>query len=100
MIQGNPIFEGELLGGCIDSLYDMLTPYTHSDEPKVISKYEIFYDEYKNILIDVVDNDSLPILFNVNFGHATPRCILPFGIKVRVDFNKQEIEFLESPFAN
>lgn len=154
LIQGNPIFEGQLLGGCIDSLYDMLTPYTHSDEPKVISKYEIFpsletwnkkilfietseikekpetlrkmllelkekdifnvingiifgkpqdevfYDEYKNILIDVVDNDSLPILFNVNFGHATPRCVLPIGIKVRVDSNKQEIEFLESPFAN
>lgn len=153
LLQGNPIFEGRLLGGCIDSLYDMLTPYSHQDEPHIISNYEVFpsldswnekilfietseikeepktlkkmllelkekgifkvingiifgkpqdevfYQEYKQILIDVIADDTLPILYNVNFGHATPRCVLPIGIKVRVNSNKQEILFLETPFA-
>ena len=30
--------------------------------------------EYKNILVKVVNNPDLPIVYNVNFGHATPRC--------------------------
>ena len=61
---------------------------------------EIFYDDYKDIVIEVIDDDSLPILYNVNFGHATPRCVLPLGIKVRVNATNQEITFLEAPFSN
>ncbi|MGY3704336.1 carboxypeptidase [Vagococcus martis] len=151
-LQGKSVFEGELLGGCIDSLYDMLTPFTHSDEPKVIERYgifpdlttwqgkilfnetsevkespetvekmlgvlkdkgifdvvngvifgkpqdEVFYEEYKQSLVKVVDNEELPVVCNVNFGHATPRCVLPYGVRVQVDSEKQEIRLLESAF--
>lgn len=154
LLQGKAIFEGELLGGCIDSIYDMLTPYTHKNEPEIIEKYnvfpslkewqgkiifletsevkvssevlrkmltklkemgifdevngiifgkpqdEVYYEEYKQILIEVVDNKKLPIVYNVNFGHATPRCVLPIGVKVRVDVLKQEIVFLEKVFMD
>ena len=34
---------------------------------------------------------------NANFGHTSPICILPNGIKVRVDLNNKEIVFLEKP---
>lgn len=152
LLQGKSVFEGKLLGGCIDSIYDMLTPYTHKDEPGIIKKYgifpslkdwkgkiifletseikekpervremllklkqigvftvvngilfgkpqdEIFYEEYKQILIEVVNDKEVPIVYNVNFGHATPRCILPIGVKVKVDTTNQEIVILEDAF--
>ena len=34
-----------------------------------------YYEEYKDILVKVVNDPDLPIVYNVNFGHATPRCI-------------------------
>ncbi|WEV60280.1 LD-carboxypeptidase [Streptococcaceae bacterium ESL0729] len=152
LLQGRPIFEGKLLGGCLDSLYDMLVPYSHPNQPQVIKKYEIFpslkdwqdkilfletsevkekpamikkmllklkeqgifevlegiifgkpqdeayYDEYKEVIKEVIANPDLPVLYNVNFGHATPRTIIPLGIKARVDFPRQEIVFLEEVF--
>lgn len=37
---------------------------------------EAYYEEYKEIVIKEIDNEKLPIVYNVNFGHATPRCVL------------------------
>ena len=54
---------------------------------------EIYVDEYKKILVEVISNPNLPILFNVNIGHATPRCIIPFGVEAVVDANNQIIRF-------
>jgi len=54
---------------------------------------EYLYEEYKQVLIDVIDNKDLPILYNVNIGHATPRCIIPFGVDCVVDSNSQTITF-------
>lgn len=36
---------------------------------------------------------SLPIVCNVNIGHALPRCILPFGVEATVDTENQVIRF-------
>ncbi len=52
---------------------------------------EVYYDEYKEILIKVIDNENLPIVYNVNFGHATPRCTLPYGVFTKVDMNRKKI---------
>lgn len=46
---------------------------------------EAYYQEYKDILIKVIDNDELPIIYNVNFGYATPRCTLQYGAVAKVD---------------
>lgn len=54
---------------------------------------EIYYDEYKEILLDEIANKKLPIVYNVNVGHATPRCIIPFGVNARVDVEQQIIRF-------
>ena len=53
---------------------------------------EIYYDDYQNILLEVIDT-GIPILYNVSIGHATPRAIVPFGVKAFVDTNQQLIRF-------
>lgn len=47
---------------------------------------EVFYDEYKKVWLDATEPYGTPILYNLNFGHAAPRCILPYGAKVEIDF--------------
>ena len=54
---------------------------------------EAYSDEYQELLVRVIDRPELPILYNVNIGHATPRCIIPFGVQARVDAGKQVISF-------
>jgi len=33
--------------------------------------------------------------FNLNIGHAMPRCIIPFGVDAAVDAERQIIRFTE-----
>ena len=54
---------------------------------------ERYFEEYKRIIVEVVDDPALPIVANLNIGHATPRCILPFGVNATVDANAQRITF-------
>ena len=145
LLQGSEIFRGELLGGCLESLYDILTDSRYGDEKAVCERYglfpdneewigkilfietceeklapelverevllrkekgvfdvvngvlvgkpqdEAFYQEYKDILVKVIDNEELPIVYNVNFGHATPRCALQYGAVVKVDMKQKKI---------
>lgn len=148
LLQGSGVFEGELLGGCLESLYDILTSTRYPDQGEVCEKYglfpnyekwrgkilfvetseekpapelfakellalkeqkifdviagiivgkpqdEVYYEEYKLILKEIIGNQNLPIVYNINFGHATPRTVLPYGARVRVNAEKQVIEFL------
>ncbi|MFV8459078.1 S66 family peptidase [Mycoplasma sp. CR] len=145
LLQGKSNFEGEILGGCIESIYDNFLNI-NSPAYAVTSKYQIFptldqwenkillletaetksspehyftmqqalksygifdkvsgvlvgkpqdeayYQEYKTVLKEVIPN-NVPVLYNVNIGHSTPRCIIPLGIKAHVDANKQIITF-------
>ena len=149
LLQGNPVFSGEILGGCIESMYDMFDHSRYEDTVMLCEKYrlfptleewkgkilliesseeqpdpgryqkmvmtlkktgifrvingviigkpmnELYYEEYKHILIDTVADEKLPILYNVNIGHATPRCIIPFGRKAHVNADEQVIRFEE-----
>ena len=145
LIQGKTIFEGMLLGGCID-VFPMIIGteiwpkkeewknkilYLETSENEVRPtfieyilrnlivqgiidkingiivgkpKNEKYYEEYKEVYHRLIGKEAkrpdLPILFNVNFGHTSPMCILPNGIKVRVDFNNKEIIFLERPMSD
>lgn len=145
LLQGSEVFQGALLGGCLDSLYDILTVSRYADEKELCEKYGIFpgkeewrgkilfietseekpvpelfekelmalkekgvfdvvngvlvgkpqdeayYEAYKEILIKVIDQGELPIVYNVNFGHATPRCALQYGAVARVDMRHKKI---------
>ncbi len=54
---------------------------------------EVYFAEYKEILKEVVADESLPILCNISIGHAYPHCIIPFGVNANVDAEKQVITF-------
>ena len=56
---------------------------------------ETYAEEYKRLLVEVIDRPELPIVFNLNIGHAMPRCIMPFGVDAAVDAEKQVIRFAE-----
>ena len=53
---------------------------------------ETFYDDYKEALLDIIDS-NIPIIYNLNVGHATPRAIVPFGVHASVDAQEQVIRF-------
>ncbi len=145
LVQGAPVFSGKILGGCLDTLYDVFDNTRHADSPQTYARYGIFptlddwkgkillletseeqmspekyrsaimqlkkaglfgvingilvgkpmderyYEEYKQILTEVVDDPSLSIVYNLNVGHALPRCIVPFGVNATVDVAKQTI---------
>ena len=54
---------------------------------------ETYEREYRQALAEVVDDPALPILCNINIGHAQPRCIIPFGVEAHVDAERQVIRF-------
>ena len=147
LLQGAAKFKGEILGGCLESLYDMFDGSRYPDTVDLCRQYQLFpslsdwkgkillletseeqpspimyqkmletlkatgiftvisgliigkplnelyYEEYKQILLDTVADSKLPILYNVNIGHATPRCIIPFGVMAEVDADENVIRF-------
>lgn len=66
-------------------------------------KDETYYEEYKEAILQVVKIEEklhdLPVFYNVNFGHARPIGILPYGIQVELDCDRKSITFLESATA-
>ena len=147
LLQGPAVFSGKILGGCIESMYDVFNNDRYSDIADLCKKYELFpsledwkgrilllesseekpvpelyekmlivlkeygifdvvsgvlvgkpmdetyADEYKELLKKVIDFPDLPVLYDINIGHATPRCIIPFGVNAVVDADKQVITF-------
>ena len=55
---------------------------------------EKYYDEYKDIYKKVFSDLDTPVLYNVNFGHSVPRCLLPYGAKTIVDYDNKKIVVL------
>ena len=55
---------------------------------------EVYDREYREILREVVDDPTKPIVCNISIGHALPRCIIPFGAEAEVDVPQQRIRFL------
>ena len=57
---------------------------------------EKYYDEYKEVYKKVFNDLDTPVLFNVNFGHATPRCIIPYDRETEVDYDNKTITIKEN----
>ena len=147
LLQGEAVFTGRILGGCLESLFDLFDNSRYPDTVALCEKYglfpspedwrgrillletseeqpspehyramlqtlkktgvfaavsgvlcgkpmdELYSEEYKRIIVEVVGDERLPIVANVNVGHATPRCIIPFGVEARVDAVGQRISF-------
>lgn len=60
----------------------------------------IYYEEYKEALLRVIREElklnDLPILFNMNFGHTAPMCILPYGAMAEIDCEAKGFSILEN----
>ena len=147
LLKGPARFSGKILGGCIDSMYDMFDGERYPDMPEICGKYGLFpkvedwkgrilllesseekmppdkyrraleylkragvfgavsgvlvgkpmdgtfEEEYEGLLREVIDDPELPVLCNINIGHALPHCIMPFGVDAEVDAEEQIIRF-------
>ena len=149
LLRGNAKFEGQILGGCLETIFDIFDNSRYEDTVYLCQKYNLFpslnewenkillletseerpkpelfrkmilklqeygifnvisgliigkpqneeyYNEYKQIILDEIRNKNLSIVYNINVGHSTPRCIIPFGVNAKVDVERQIIEFKE-----
>ena len=149
LLRGNSKFEGQILGGCLETIFDIFDNSRYEDTVYLCQKYNLFpslnewknkillletseerpkpelfrkmilklqeygifdvisgliigkpqneeyYNEYKQIILDEIRNKNLSIVYNINIGHSTPRCIIPFGVNAKVDIERQIIEFKE-----
>ena len=149
LLQGPETFSGKILGGCIDSIFDIFHDDRYADMPALCRQYGLFppaeewrgrillletseeqmapakyrlaletlkdpgvfgavsgiligkpmdkvHDEdYRQILKDVIADPALPVVCNLNIGHALPRCIIPFGVDAVVDTKEQVIRFAD-----
>lgn len=57
-----------------------------------------YYEEYKRSILQVIRNeeglDSMPILYNLNFGHTAPITILPYGAMAEIDCDNKAFSIL------
>ena len=146
-LQGPRSFQGKILGGCLETIYSMISEEDFPESYSLCEKYQIFpsleewkdkillletsenkskpeyyrkmikklkergvmdvvagllvgkpqdecyWQEYQKILLEELKSQDLPIAWNINIGHGTPRCILPFGELAKVDLDQQVISF-------
>lgn len=57
---------------------------------------EQYYEEYKEVYRKVFKDLNTPVLFNVNFGHSVPRCIIPYDAEATIDYDNRRI-FINNP---
>ena len=59
---------------------------------------EIYYDEYKVVYKEVFKGTNVPVMYNLNFGHCQPRCILPYRITAELNVDYRTLTILENTF--
>ena len=64
-------------------------------KPARRSKYEPYKEVYRRVVGREAGRPDMPILYNVNFGHANPIGIIPYGIMCRLDADRKELTLLE-----
>lgn len=57
---------------------------------------QVYMQEYMQIIKEELADKK--VLYNLNFGHAYPRCIVPYGIEAKVDFSACTVEYTEPMF--
>lgn len=54
---------------------------------------QIYMQEYMEIIRQELADKQ--VLFNLNIGHAYPRCIMPYGVDCSVDFDAKTVQFAQ-----
>jgi muramoyltetrapeptide carboxypeptidase len=62
----------------------------------VVSILEGTTQTYRDVVLDAVGDRDIPILANVNCGHADPNIPLPLGVRAALDADGRTIELLEA----
>ncbi len=68
-------------------------------KPARRSKYEPYKDVFRRVIGLEAGHPELPILFNVNIGHANPIGVLPIGVRARLDADRRTLTLLEPATA-
>lgn len=56
--------------------------------------YEMYIEAIRNVLKEN-DLEDLPVLYNLNFGRAEPRFVLPYGAMAELNCNRRAFSILE-----
>lgn len=64
-------------------------------KPARRSKYEPYKEVWKQVVGFEAGHPELPILYNLNFGHAEPIGVLPIGARCRLDAEQKTLTLLE-----
>lgn len=59
---------------------------------------ETYYDEYKEIYKKIFSDLDTPLMYNLNFGHAYPRAIIPYGVEACLDLDNKKFTIIEKMF--
>ncbi|SIR18201.1 S66 family peptidase [Halanaerobium kushneri] len=65
-------------------------------KPYAEKYYEEYKVEYLRVIRDEAGRDDLPILYNLNFGHTAPMCILPYGVEAEINCSDRSFAITES----
>ena len=68
-------------------------------KPARRSRYEPYKEVYRRVVGREAGRPDLPILYNVNIGHAEPIGVLPIGVRARLDADRRTLTLLESATA-
>ena len=68
-------------------------------KPARRSKYEPYKEVYRKVVGFEAKRPDLPILYNVNIGHADPIGVLPIGARCRLDAEQKALTLLEPATA-
>ena len=62
MLQGSPTFSGEILGGCIGTLYDLFNGDRYGDSPELCSRYGLFpaLEDWKGKILLLESSEERP----------------------------------------
>lgn len=64
-------------------------------KPARRGKYEPYKEVFRRVVGIEAGRPELPILYNVNFGHAEPIGIFPYGLRCRLDADRRTLTLLE-----
>lgn len=76
--------------GIFDAIHGIIV-----GKPARRSKYEPYKEVYRKVVGFEAGHPELPILYNVNFGHAEPIGVLPLGVRCRLDADRKALTLLE-----
>jgi muramoyltetrapeptide carboxypeptidase LdcA involved in peptidoglycan recycling len=65
-------------------------------KPKDETYFEEYKKEYIKVIRDEFGKEDLPIMYNMNFGHTAPMCILPYGVESEIDCESKKFTIIES----